>query len=246
MDANPRTPHAPKVGTDPRRSGRSRPLVLLAATALLLAGCAAGGGLPSPRPIVVYSGARLRPEPARMTEIDRWVTEELDNIREDPSFWIISAPQEEPSLLWEGLEISNDTARIRYQGSAADVGPVYQIYAHLHLMSTMDRQGEWLPEAPAATGFALERAILKRTSDAWLYGRSVWAFTPNAVLDELVYAVEEGYLDAYILTARPDDFEEERTAWLAANENGLETYQDWFRETFDRPPPGLRTEPESG
>lgn len=180
-----------------------------------------------------------------MATIDRWLSEQLDVIREDPSFWIITRGQEEPALLWEGLKISNDTATIAFQSNSPDVQPVYQIYAHLHLMVTMDRQEEFLPEAPLATGFELEKAILKRTSDAWLYGRSVWSFIPDEVLDELTYATEEGFLDAYILTARPDDFEEERAAYLAANETGLEDYQDWFRTTFNRPPPGLRVQEES-
>jgi len=211
-----------------------------------LAACASGAGLPEPRPLVVHSGARIHPDRTRMAEIDRWVTEELTNIREDPTFWIISAPQEDPSLPWEGLEISSDSARIAYQASSPDVGSIYQIYAHLHLMVALDRQAEWLPEAPEATGFLLEKAILKRASDAWLYGRSVWAFIPDPVLDELTYSTEEGYLDAYILTARPDEFKDARAQWLAANEGGFESYQDWFRETFDRPPPGLRVAQQSG
>lgn len=214
--------------------------------AVPLASCASGSGLPEPRPLVVYSGARIRTDEARVTTIDKWVTEELANIREDPSFWIISVAREEPALLWEGLEISNDTARIAFESASPDVGSIYQIYAHLHLMSTMDRQAEWLPEAPEATGYELEKAILKRTSDAWLYGRSVWSFIPDEVLDELLYATEEGFLDAYILTARPEEFEDERAEWLAANETASEDYQEWFRTTFDRPPPGLRVQQASG
>lgn len=227
-----------------RSRGVRRALTLLM-LAVPLSACGSGGGLPTPRPLVVYSGARIHTDEARMAEIDRWLTDQLQNIREDPSFWIISEAQDSAALLWEGLRLSNDTARISYQASSPDIGQIYQIYAHLHLMVKMDRQEEWLPEAPVATGFELEKAILKRTSDAWLYGRSVWSFIPDDVLDELTYATEEGYLDAYILTARPEDFAEERAEFLAANETGLDDYRDWFRATFDRPPPGLRVAAES-
>ncbi len=219
-------------------------MLILAALSVTAVACGSTGGLPQPRPLIIHSGARLRPEPERMAAIDRWVTEELTNIREDPTFLIVSVPQDQPALPWQGLEINADTARVAFERTSSDVQSVYQIYAHLHLMVTMDRQAEWLPEAPDATGYQLERAILKRVSDAWLYGRATWAFVPDDIMDELTYATEEGFLDAYILTARGDDFEAERADWTAQNAGQLDEYRAWFERTFDRLPPGLREEAE--
>ncbi|SVC32725.1 uncharacterized protein METZ01_LOCUS285579, partial [marine metagenome] len=48
------------------------------------------------------------------------------------------------------------------------------------------------------------------------------------------------YLDAFILTARTDEFEEERKEWIEANPEGPDEYRQWFIETFEREPPGLR------
>ena len=59
-------------------------------------------------------------------------------------------------------------------------------------------------------------------------------------LEELLYANENGYLDALILTARGDEFKEERGAWLKEDPEGLERYRSWFVDTFSREPPGLR------
>ena len=89
-------------------------------------------------------------------------------------------------------------------------------------------------------GYALERAILARVSDAWLYGRAVFDMPPYGPLDELLYSTEYGYLDAFILTARPEEFEGERREWLEANPAKEDEYRGWFAETFERAPPGLR------
>ena len=40
---------------------------------------------------------------------------------------------------------------------------------------------------------------------------------PFGPLDELMYSNENGYLDAYVLTARPEEFKDEYEAWMAAN-----------------------------
>ena len=48
------------------------------------------------------------------------------------------------------------------------------------------------------------------------------------------------FLEAFILTSRPDVFVEERNAWLVANPRGEEEYRNWFLESFEREPPGLR------
>ncbi len=120
------------------------------------------------------------------------------------------------------------------------------IYAHLHLMEGRGELEEWLPEAADETGYDLERAIMSRTSDAWLYGRSAWDAPPYEALDEILYSTENGYLDAFILTARPDAFTEARRAWLSENPGGIEEYRRWFVDTFGREPPGLREDSDAG
>jgi hypothetical protein len=107
-------------------------------------------------------------------------------------------------------------------------------------MATMGRQEEWLPEAPDAVGFDLERAILARAADAWILGRAVYNTVPYGPLDEIAYAKEGGFLEAFIFTARPSEFATARTEWARANPGAMERYRDWFLETFNREPPGLR------
>jgi hypothetical protein len=107
-------------------------------------------------------------------------------------------------------------------------------------MTTMGRQEEWLPEAPEAAGYELERAILSRAADAWILGRAVYNTVPYGPLDELAYAKEAGFLDAFIFTARPSEFAPARAEWVRANPGEMERYRDWFLETFNREPPGLR------
>jgi hypothetical protein len=204
-------------------------------------GCSAGPrAVPAARPIIVFSGARLRVEQERVEEINAWVTAEQANIEQDPSFWVISEPADGDVYPWEGLRINADTVWVRTPRGAQDPQLVFQIYGHQHLMATMGRQEEWLPEAPDATGFELERAILSRVADAWILGRAVYNTVPYGPLDELAYAKEEGYLDAFIFTARPNEFAAARTEWVRANPSEMERYRDWFLETFSREPPGLR------
>jgi hypothetical protein len=108
----------------------------------------------------------------------------------------------------------------------------------------MDRTGrleEWLPEAADAEGYALERAMVVRMADSWLLGRAIFDAQPHQLMDELIYAKEAGYLDAFLFTVRPDDFEEEREAWVRQNPGGIEEYVAWFRQTMGGDPPGLGT-----
>lgn len=229
----------------PRLGGGVRHLMVrLAVTVMALfpAACSTGPrSVPAPRPIVVYSGARLRVEQERMNEVNAWVTAEQANIQQDPSFWVISEPSEGDVYPWDGLRISSDTVWVRTPGGIQDPQLVFQLYAHQHLMAVLGRQEEWLPEAPDATGFELERAILSRAADAWLLGRAVYNTLPYGPLDELAYAKEEGHLEAFIFTARPSDFAAARAEWARANPEAMERYRDWFLETFNREPPGLRT-----
>ncbi|MDH5590005.1 MAG: hypothetical protein OEZ65_13355 [Gemmatimonadota bacterium] len=206
-----------------------------------LAAC--GGGratMPDPRPIVIHSGARVRADRARMEEVDRWVQAEQENIEEDPTFLVRTLGGTQEVYPWDLLEIRGDTVDVPYTMAAVDTRLIYEIYGHLHLMVAMDRQAEWLPEAPEASGYDLERAILVRAADAWLLGRTVWGTSPYGPLDELMYANEGGHLDAFIFTARPDQFVAERASWVRENPEGMDLYRRWFLDTFRREPPGLR------
>lgn len=227
------------------RGWTGRPTAAATVLLLLVALVACGGqqGLPSPRPLIIHSGARLSAEPERMAEIDAWVQNQLTNIREDPGFLIRTLPEDEKVYPWDGVEITADTADVRMKGGVPEARVPYMIYAHLHLMERRDEVDEWLPaEAAGAEGFDLERTILERTSDAWLYGRSVWDAPPHDVLDEIMYARENGFLPAMIFTARPEAYPDARRAWLQENPGGIEEYRQWFVETFEREPPGLGEE----
>ena len=219
----------------PRGSG-----VLLIAGALAAGACAGGYFLPSPRTLVNHTGARIYADEGRLAEIDVWVRAQQENIIIDPSFWIIENRSEVEAYPWDALSISGDTAVVLVYASAPESGSFMSFYGHFHLMDTMDRLDEVLPEAVDAEGYELERAILSRISDAWLYGRAVFDMAPYGPLDELLFSHENGYLDAFILTARPEEFEEERGPWLQENPGREEEYRRWFLEIFEIEPPGLR------
>jgi hypothetical protein len=189
---------------------------------------------------VVRSGARLFADPERLQTIDAWFRPQQQNIQNDPSFWIITVERDTPSYPWESLVLVADTARIGVQKGYTDGAQVFEIYAHYRLMKKMGRIGEFLPGGESLEGFSLERAILARVSDAWLLGRSVYQAEAFDPLEEILYANENGYLDAMILTARGDEFKEDRQAWLKEDPEALEVYRDWFVDTFSREPPGLR------
>lgn len=208
-----------------------------------LVGACSGGqpSIPDPRPIIIYSGARIRVEKERMQTVNEWVTREQTNITDDPGFMVQTGMAVEDVYPWEGLQFAGpDTVKVRMDPRASDAQLVVEIYGHLHLMARMGRQEEWLPEAPTATGYELERAILSRVSDAWLLGRTTFDTQPYAPLDELIYAKENGYLDAFIFTARPDEFAEARAKWAREKPGEAEAYRTWFAATFNREPPGLR------
>ena len=216
---------------------------LLAAAALPVGCSVPPPDIPAPRPIVIHSGERIRVEHDRMRSVNEWVQREERNIEEDPSFWVINVPTVDEVFPWQELYLSegNDTVRVQTPLGVGDGSLVYQIYGHLHLMARKGLQAEWLPEAPDATGFQLERAILERCADAWVLGRTVFDTQPFQPLDELAYANEAGYLDAFIFTARPDEFAGSRAEWARANPGRGDEYREWFVETFNREPPGLRS-----
>lgn len=212
-----------------------------ALVALLGACSAAIPELPPPRPIVVHSGARIHADHERMKEVNEWVTREQRNIVEDPSFLVVGEPTIEETLPWEGMVLGQDSVTVRMPLGGQDASLVYQIYGHLHLMVQMGRQEEWLPEAPDAVGYELERAIVERVADAWILGRSVFDTQPFTPLDELAYAKDAGFLDAYIFTARPGEFAASRAEWARENPGEMERYRQWFLDTFNREPPGVRS-----
>ena len=221
---------------------QNRAQVAVLGLVALLTGCAAAvPQLPEPRSIVIHSGARLRVDQERMQEVNEWVSRENANISDDPSFWVIYHLSAGEVYVWEQLEVGEDSVHTVVDPRAPDSSLVHSIYAHLQLMVRMGRQEEWLPEAPAAVEYELERAILKRASDAWVLGRTVFDTQPYGPLDELMYATEAGFLDAFIFTARPSEFATARTTWARANPDEMDRYRSWFLDTFNREPPGLRS-----
>jgi len=212
----------------------------LALVALQGACGSASSAVPPPRPVIIYSGARLTVDQERMEVVNEWVNREERNIREDPSFWVHDDPVRTEAYPWDNMRIQADSVWVPVPVAYPDTRLVFHIYGHLHLMTRMGRQQEWLPEAPDAVGFELERAILDRAADAWILGRTVFGTTPYGPLDELAYAKEAGFLDAFIFTARPDEFAVTRADWARANPGVTDRYRDWFLDTFSREPPGLR------
>lgn len=216
-------------------------LILCFLLVLPVLACASGEvELPNPRRLVIYSGARLNPEKERMEEVDARVREQMDSITLDPSFMIISQPQEGPVYPWEQLRLNadGDTANVSWQPGGGLRRGAYLIYAHLHLMAAQNRLDRWLPEAVGADEFELEKAILRQVAEVWLYQRSIFDARPYSILDEITYASENGFLDEFILTARPGSFVEARRDWQAENPEGNAAYVEWFQRTFERDPPG--------
>jgi hypothetical protein len=217
-------------------------LAALLSGTLGVAACGSGEvQLPPPRPIVVTSGERLRVEPARMDSIYAWLTVENQNIEEDPSFLIEGVPAARESLPWQTLTINAraDTARFQYDRAHPDITTAFNVYAHLHLMKRKNMLEEWLPGHASSEGFDLEKAIVGRVADAWLLGRAVFDAPAYRPLDELIYAKEAGYLDAYLLVGRGREFADARQRWEAEKPAELEAYRTWFRRAFNREPPGL-------
>jgi hypothetical protein len=164
---------------------------------------------------------------------------------QDPTIHISVVPGASDVYPWETLVIQGDTARVQVPRAHPDIRTSYTVYAYLHLMDRQRRIERWLPEAAGATGFELERAIVKRVADVWLMGRASFYLDPHRPMDELLHASEAGYLDAFLLTARPNEFADARREWVKENPGGLEAYRAWFTSTFGREPPGLRADARS-
>ncbi len=222
-----------------RPAGRLVRFAAVACASLLVGGCGAGNpDLPLPRPIIVSSGATLEASKARLDSINTWVMREKDDIQNDPAFLVDSRRAPGEVYPWSYLSYGKDTVRVMVDPSYPSTELAFEIYAHLHLMARMGRQKEWLPEAPTATGFQLERAILARVADSWLLARAVYGATPYGPLDQILYAHEDGYLDPMILTAMPGRFAEARKTWEREHPDGMEKYRTWFEKTFGKAPPG--------
>lgn len=218
----------------------SGPAALCVLGALALAGCGGGGvELPEPRPVVVFSGARINADPDRLEEIHGWVTEAVRTIEEDPTFILDWSYVPEPRYPWETLElVPGDTVRVAFERSAPDAQTSYWIYGFLHQMREMDRLVEWFPETEFMEGYELERFIVARTADSWLLGRSTFDTHPYQILDELIYAQEAGLLDAFLLHARGDEFSEARDRFVAENPDAFDELREWYERTFGGEPPG--------
>ncbi len=227
-----------RQGFWPRKSLLSLGLLTLV---LVTEACSAGAPvIPPPRPIVIHSGARIRADHEEMKQLNGWVLDAQMTIEEDPSFLLIRSSTLNEQMPWEGMVLGQDSVTVQIPLGGPDATLVYDIYGFLHLMNQMGRLDEWLPEAADATGYDLERAIVERIADTWILGRSVFDTLPFGPLDELAYANDAGFLDAYIFTARPDEFATARSEWARANPDRVDEYRDWFLETFNQEPPGLR------
>jgi len=215
---------------------------ITAAVTLTVALAACGSGkveIPAPRPLVIFSGERLLADSARLQEIHDWVMMADDTIQFDPSFLIAYETAPVPSYPWQTFEYTGpDSVRVAYEAAAPDVQTSYGIYAFLHILDEQGRLEDWFPEVAGLEGWELERFIVAQTVDSWLLGRAIFDTHPYGLMDELVYAQDRGYLDAFLLTARADEFSEEKEAFEAANPGRLEEYAEWFETTFRRPPPG--------
>jgi len=227
-----------------RRSDRgwagARAAVLAPAAAMLvLSACAQAAELaPDPRPIVNRQGARLALEDDRAQEIYGWVDAQIDEIQQNPSFWVITSPSTSDLFPWETLDVTptGDSATIQYPRTSPDVAQVYQIYAHLEIVRVRGTIEEWLPGADSLAGWDLEVAKVARIAEAWLLGRASYSFTPYAPLDELTYAAEGGYLEPLLLSLRGFEYPEARDAWLEANPDGEADFREWYRRTLGGEP----------
>jgi hypothetical protein len=215
--------------------------VLMATTLLASAGVACAGELPPPntRPIIIFSGERIQPDPQRMAEVERWMRPQLEDIEFNPNFLIRVLQESVSRYPWSTLDLEGDTADIRIAASASDAETPYMIYAHFRLMQEQGALEEWLPEAEGEEGVGIELAILNRVSDVWLLGRSVFDTQPFGPLDELLWSNEAGYLEDFVYATQGDRFEEAGAAFRAANPDREEAFRSWFQRTFERDGPGF-------
>jgi len=213
--------------------------ILLAGGLLLLGACSSAPVVaPEPRTLVNRNGARLMTTQPAMQQSYEWVTEQVDEIQQNPTFLVATTPATADVLPWETLEVSEngDTARVQYQRAVPALQQVYQIYAHLHIVKARDEVGAWIPDAEGLEGWDLEVAIVDRTTEAWLLGRASYDFPPYPPMDQLIYAQQAGQLEPLLLSLRGYEFPEARDAWLAEHPDGEAEFRDWYRDTFGEDP----------
>jgi len=227
-------------GAATRVRGALVPLLALIA----LAACAQSVEVaPEPRPVVNRQGARLALDGERAQEAYRWVDRQVDEIEQNPTFWVITSPSTSDLFPWETLDVTptGDSATVQYPRTVPDVASVYQIYAHLEIVRVRGTIEEWLPGADTLAGWDLELAKVRRMAEAWLLGRASYSFTPYEPLDEIMYAAEDEMLEPLLLSLRGFEFPEARDTWLEDNPEGESAFRDWYRETL-----GGEPEPISG
>lgn len=236
----------PEHGTArPSTFRRRMPVLVGFALAALGTACSQAPELaPDPRPIVNRQGARLSLEDDRAQEIYRWVDAQIEEIEQNPSFWVITTPSSSDLLPWETLDLTptGDSATIQYPNTVPDVARVYQIYAHLHITRVRGTIAEWLPGADTLSGWDLEVAIVDRMAEAWLLGRASYSFTPYPPVDQLVYASEEGMLEPLLFSLRGFEYPEARDAWLEANPDGEAEFREWYEDTLGGEPEPIARE----
>lgn len=227
-------------GSENRRRGRPGirgvpPAMAALVLVATMAACAQRAEVaPDPRPIVNRQGARLSLEDDRAQEIFRWVDTQIEEIEQNPSFWVITTGSSSDLLPWETLDLTptGDSATVQFPTTVPDVQQVYQIYAHLHITRVRGTIAEWLPGADTLSGWDLEVATVGRMAEAWLLGRASYNFTPYAPVDQLVYASEAGMLEPLLLSLRGFEYPEARDAWLEENPDGEAEFRAWYESTL--------------
>lgn len=221
--------------------------VALPAAALLLglqvlAACSTAPPIPEPRTVVVHSGERIQTDGERMRDVESWLHPQLEEIERNPDFLIRVETVEPPTYPWDTMAITADTVTIGLGRAAGDANTPLLIYSHLHLMAEWGELHEWLPdveEGDELSEYELEELILRRISDVWLLGRSVFDTQPYGPLDELLYATERGLLREYILATQTERFSEERERLAEENPEWEQDLRAFFERTFERDGPGF-------
>lgn len=227
-------------GLHRRSAAHATRVAVLGAVLIAAATACAQGPLlaPDPRPIVNRQGARIALDDDRAQEIYLWVDAQIDEIQQNPSFWVISSESSSDLLPWETLDLTatGDSATVQVPATVPDVQQIYQIYAHLHIMQVRGTIAEWLPGADTLSGWDLEVAIVDRMAEAWLLGRASYSFTPYAPVDQILYASESGMLEPLLLSLRGFEFPEARDAWLESNPGGEAEFRAWYEGTLGGAP----------
>lgn len=219
----------------------ARSVLGLLSVVTLLTACGSTQITPQARSVVILSGERIPPDSDRMAEVERWLRPQLEEIERNPTFLISLRRQNTPVYPWDSLEIQGDTARIYLQDTAVDSETAFLLYAHFRFLEVRGEEAilPWLPEAESQTGYQVERAILRRIADVWLFGRSVFDTQAHEPLEELLYSAENGFLDDFLVATQGERFPEDASRWRAENPEREAAFRAWFRQAFEREGPGF-------